>query len=84
MRSRYAPRFSGAYAATRSTATPRSGRHWSVFHGRVWNTLQLSADFKVHGFCVPFVVVTRYADGKLGSLEFQHHPRYYFNWREDA
>ena len=28
----------------------------------------------------PFVVVRRKGDGKKGSLEFQHQPRFYFNF----
>ncbi len=30
----------------------------------------------------PFVIVRRRADGVKGSLEFQHNPRFYFNWVE--
>jgi hypothetical protein len=29
------------------------------------------------------VVVKRKSDGVVGSLEFQHHPRFYFNFAED-
>jgi hypothetical protein len=32
----------------------------------------------------PFVVVRRKADGRKGSLEFQHHPRFYFNFMPDG
>ena len=52
-------------------------------HGRVWDPRELAAAFVIVGFMAPFVVVRRRADGKVGSLEFQHHPRFYFNWRED-
>ena len=52
-------------------------------HGQVWNAVQLGRDFQVLGFMAPVVVVRRKSDGKTGSLEFQHHPRFYFNWRED-
>jgi hypothetical protein len=31
----------------------------------------------------PLIVVQRKADGVKGSLEFQHEPRYYFNFVED-
>lgn len=50
---------------------------------QLWNTEQLAQDFEVLGFMAPFVVVKRKADGKKGSLEFQHHPRFYFNFKED-
>jgi hypothetical protein len=51
-------------------------------YGRVWNTQELSNDFEVQDFAAPFVVVKRKSDGKLGSLMFQHMPRYYFNFEE--
>ncbi len=44
---------------------------------------QLARDFVVVGFMAPFVVVRRKTDGVLGSCEFQHNPRLYFNWLED-
>ncbi len=31
----------------------------------------------------PYVVVRRKSDGQKGSLEFQHHPRYYFRFQLD-
>jgi hypothetical protein len=37
----------------------------------------------VTGFAAPYVVVTRRADGQGGSLEFQHRPRFYFNFVPD-
>ena len=52
-------------------------------HGQVWDTDQLSQDFKVTGFMAPFVVVQRKSDGAIGSLEFQHRPRLYYNFKED-
>jgi len=52
-------------------------------HGQVWDTTQLTRDFEVMGFLAPFVVVRRKADQVVGSLEFQHRPRFYFNWKAD-
>ena len=52
-------------------------------YGRVWNTAELANDFEVLGFVSPFVVVKRKADNKVGSLMFQHYPRYYFSFEED-
>lgn len=54
-----------------------------ALHGKVWSTNELSDDFEVLGFMAPFVVVRRKSDGKKGSLEFQHLPRFYFNFQED-
>jgi hypothetical protein len=50
-------------------------------YGQVWDTLQLAQDFEVMGFMAPYVVVRRKANGVKGSLEFQHEPRFYFNWQ---
>ncbi len=52
-------------------------------HGHVWDPAGLAAEFEVIGFMAPLVVVRRKADGVVGSLEFQHEPRLYFNWQED-
>jgi len=49
-------------------------------YGQVWNTAELSQDFVVSGFMAPYVVVKRKSDGVVGSLEFQHQPRFYFNF----
>ena len=52
-------------------------------HGQVWDAAELARDYVVEGFMAPFVVVRRKADGVVGSLMFQHHPRYYFDWVAD-
>jgi hypothetical protein len=51
--------------------------------GTVWNTTELTRDFDVLGFQAPYVVAREKASGKLGSLRFQHYPRFYYNWKED-
>ena len=50
-------------------------------YGKVWTTDDLADDFQVIGFMAPLVVVRRKADGQKGSLEFQHQPRFYFNFQ---
>ena len=52
-------------------------------YGQVWDTSELTNDFEVLEFAAPFVVVKRKTDNKIGSLMFQHHPRFYFAFRED-
>ena len=52
-------------------------------HGDVWDGAELGRDFEVIGFMAPLVVARRRSDSQRGSLEFQHHPRFYFNWRDD-
>ena len=54
-----------------------------VRHGKIWSTTELQADFIVTGFMAPYVIVRRKADDAIGSLEFQHEPRLYFNFVED-
>jgi len=49
-------------------------------YSQVWDTNQLSKDFQVSSFAAPFVLVRRKSDGAKGSLEFQHFPRFYFNF----
>jgi hypothetical protein len=52
-------------------------------YGTIWNAEALRQEFEVLGFMAPFVVVRQKATGKKGSLEFQHSPRFYFNWQVD-
>ena len=52
-------------------------------HGKVLDPAELAAEFEVIGFMAPFVAVRRKSDGVVGSLEFQHEPRLYFNWQEE-
>ena len=49
-------------------------------YGKVWDTRELSSEYEVVGFLAPFVEVKRKADGVQGTLEFQHRPRFYFNF----
>jgi hypothetical protein len=52
-------------------------------HGQVWDTQQLRQDFEVLEFAAPYFVARRKKDGVLGTLEFQHEPRFYFNFELD-
>ena len=64
-------------------AEPGSRQALEKEHGQVWDTEELGRDFEVKGFMAPFVVVKRKSDGKVGSMEFQHRPRFYYNFVED-
>jgi len=64
-------------------AQPGSREALEAQYGQVWDTTQLSQEFKVTGFMAPFVVVERKSDGAVGSLMFQHSPRYYFKFHKD-
>jgi hypothetical protein len=48
-----------------------------------WDHIEVARDFEIVGFMAPFCVAIRKSDGKKGSLEFTHHPRFYFNFVED-
>ena len=50
-------------------------------HGQVWSTDEIRRDFEVVGFAAPLIVVRRLADGKKGSLFFQHSPRFYWGFQ---
>ena len=63
---------------------PADGRAAAeAIYGQVWDSNELRRDYEVLGFGAPIVVVKRLADGVTGSLEFQHHPRFYFNFMVD-
>ena len=64
-------------------ADPGSREALESEHGQVWDSSELSGDFNVIGFAAPLVVVKRKSDGVSGSLEFQHRPRFYFNFQKD-
>jgi hypothetical protein len=52
-------------------------------HGQVWDTNEMTDDFTVMGFSAPYVVVRKRDTYVVGSLQFQHSPRFYFNFVED-
>ena len=67
----------------RAQIEKRERERLEEIYGQVWNTTQLQEDFSVDGFMAPYVGVTRKSDGAKGSLEFQHMPRFYFNFVSD-
>jgi hypothetical protein len=73
-----------AINSTVETHDPTTERKRLKSHyGSVWDTTQLAVDFEVLGFMAPYIVVRRKSDGRKGSLEFQHNPRFYFNFAAD-
>jgi len=62
---------------------PGSRTALEAVYGQVWDTRELQRDYIVIGFLAPFVVVRRKVNHEEGSLEFQHQPRFYFNYRRD-
>ena len=64
-------------------AEPGSREALEMQYGQVWDAQRLGRDFPVLGFAAPLVIVRRKSDGVRGSLAFQHHPRFYFNWQPE-
>jgi len=64
-------------------AEPGSRPALEALHGKVWDTSELQRDYIVIGFLAPFVVVRHRDSREEGSLEFQHQPRFYFNYRRN-
>lgn len=52
-------------------------------HGRVWDTAELQQDFDVLGFAAPLIVVRQKSTERMGSLFFQHQPRFYWGFTPD-
>jgi len=53
-------------------------------HGKVWDKTELLAEFEVRGFGYGCVVVERSEDRVLGSMDFQHSPRFYYSFIKDS
>jgi hypothetical protein len=49
-----------------------------------WSTDELREAFEVISFAAPFAMVRRKSDGVVGTVEFTHAPRFYFNFVKDA
>ena len=71
------------YRALELNSRPGTRPELEARHGRVWGPDDLRCEFEVVGFAAPYVVVRRRSDATLGSLEFQHQPRFYFNFEAD-
>lgn len=52
-------------------------------YGQVWDIKELQEDYTVHSFLAPFVMVTRKSDGVKGTLQFQHMPRFHFDFKAE-
>ena len=59
---------------------PGSREALEAKHGKVWDTDELQRDFEATSFMAPWIFVKRRSDGKVGSLVFQHRPRFYFDF----
>jgi hypothetical protein len=53
-------------------------------YGEVWNTREVQEEFEVLSFMAPFCFVRRRSDYKTGTVQFEHMPRFYFNFCPDG
>ena len=51
-------------------------------YGEVFSTGEAIQKYEFITFCAPIVKVRRRFDGTIGTLEFQHSPRFYFKFVE--
>ena len=54
-----------------------------ALHGQVWDTAELQQDFEVLSFAAPLIVVREKKSGRMGSVYFQHSPRFYWGFSPD-
>ena len=47
-----------------------------------WETIELQEEFYVESFCMGMVIVERKSDGIRGTMDFDHMPRVYYNFRK--
>jgi hypothetical protein len=60
---------------------PNNRESLKAKYGKVWDDAEFAEDFEIIEFKATDVVVRRKWDAKQGSLEYQDHPRFYFNWK---
>ena len=48
----------------------------------VWDTDDVTREFEISGFMAPFCAVTRRSDLAKGLVQFQHSPRFYFDFQK--
>ena len=63
--------------------SPGTRAHLIEKYGQVWDPQELTTDFEVIEWQQPFVAVRYKADGRVGTLEYQRNPRFYFNFIPD-
>lgn len=53
-------------------------------YGEVLTTTEAVREYEFITFCFPLAEVRRRSDAEKGKLEFQHSPRFYFNFVADS
>jgi len=70
-------------AVAKINSNPMEREDLEKIYGKdnVWDTGELTKQFRVQGFMAPFAVVIRKSTGEQGAVTFQHQPRYYFDFQ---
>jgi hypothetical protein len=58
------------------------GLIWCRVRAMKMTTEEMLRDYEVRGFALGICVVKRREDGVLGTLDFDHYPRFYYNFQE--
>ena len=71
-------------AAVESNNPMAEAKRLKAIHGvnNVWGSKEFQKKFEVRGFTAPFCGVVRRTDRAKGIVEFQHWPRFYFNFQQ--
>lgn len=73
-----------AMIAEQKIVGPLTREQLAAVHGDVYDPEEMSRRFRVKHFMAPFVIVEEHGpNGRLGTLEFQHHPRFYYGFTPD-
>lgn len=62
-------------------SNPKNRENMEDVYGEIWDTKELSRDFEVFQFLSPFVLVRNKDTSEVGTIMFQHKPRFYFSWK---
>ena len=65
-------------------ATKRKEKKRMTIDTKTWNTEEMQKEFTVTGFGLGYCVVKRKSDGVVGSLDFDHSPRVYYDFQPHA
>jgi hypothetical protein len=53
-------------------------------YGKVYTTPEATEAFEFISFLAPFAIVVERSTGKKGTLQFDHMPRFYYDFRAES
>lgn len=62
---------------------PKTREELTKDFGNVYDCEDIHTAYEIIGFAAPFVYVKEKANGKKGTLIFQHNPRFYYSFEEE-